>query len=147
MTRTMRASRRSGCGVKRTAPSRTASHAPLPLLAIAGLNLLAMYGIVSHSRERARDLDGVASHLGSGTVTNVTTIAGTHAQDPATRPVLLELDGRPVNLNLADPTWADWLYVGQKVSYTYRVGRGGTWYIDQIAPANQSRGAASEDRR
>jgi hypothetical protein len=118
-----------------------------PLFLIIALCLSLACGIYLNNQDTERDLEGVVARRGAGTVTTVTTFVGGKSQEAETRPALVALDGRPVRLNLADPTWANWLYVGQKVHFTYRVGHSGNWYIDQIAPASQPAPVELRDRR
>lgn len=80
--------------------------------------------------DRNRDLVDARTLEGSGTVTGLGFAAGGTSGSG-----YVELDGRPVTLELWDPGSALRLQVGQKVAFTYRVGRSGAWYIQQIARA------------
>jgi hypothetical protein len=104
----------------------------VPVLLIGGLLLGLYFGFLRLASSGTRDQVDATVQQGSGTVTNLTfAFTGN-----GSRPVFMELDGRPVNLELWDDRSVLRLQVGQKVHYRYRVGRSGTWYVEQIAPVN-----------
>lgn len=131
----MRERRKPRSALRPLPPASIREFVPLLLILVLGLSLF--FGIKLRDRETARDLEGAMTQVGKGVVTRVVIIRDDKLQGYETRVTLLELDGRTVNLNLADAAWANWLSKGQKVSYTYRVGHSGAWYLDQISPASQ----------
>lgn len=104
-----------------------------PVIPVAACCLLLYAGVISLSSKRWLDVKGAPTHVGQGKVTDV--IYG--PAKSGGQLAYLELDHRSVNLE--GPASANSLHVGQQVTYTYRVGHSGAWYIDQIAPAGEAK--------
>lgn len=100
---------------------------------IGGLLLLLAFGLLHLASGRDQDRDGARTLEGWGIVTGLVFPPGGRSS-----PAFLELDGHPVTLDLWDSGSALRLQSGQKVTFTYSVGRSGAWYIKRIerAPAN-----------
>jgi len=103
----------------------------LAVVAIGAVLLLLFAGMHYLYSGRYRDQQGAPQLQGLGTVTRVDLTSDTRG---GLHPGCMELDGRPVVLDLWDSESAQRLTVGQEVAFTYRVGRSGAWYIQQIAP-------------
>lgn len=116
----------------------------LAVVAIGAALLLLFYGMHYLYSGRYRDQQGALPLEGLGTVTRVDLTSDTRG---GLHPGCVELDGRPVTLDLWDSESAQRLKVGQKVAFTYRVGRSGAWYIRQIAVGSPPSGTAFGDRR
>jgi len=102
------------------------------IVMIGGVLLLLACGMLHLATRSSRDQDGARKQQGRGTVTGVGLTPGASS---GIRLAYLELDDRLVTLDLWDAGSALGLKVGQKVVYTYLVGRSGTWYINEISPA------------
>jgi hypothetical protein len=117
----------------------------LLIIPLGALLTLPFVGLHYLSDSRFRDQEGAAIHRGSGTVTRIG--FAPRSSSSGLQPAFLELDGRLVNLNMEDSRPVLRLQAGQRADYTYRVGRSGAWYIEQIAPANPAEPAQLRDRR
>ena len=101
-------------------------------LLFAAIIVPGVVSILWSHRSLSQDLRGAVPQQGTGVVTGIVYDHPNPKIGDRSSPILLSLDGRPVVPNLVDPTLAPPLQEGDSVTFTYRVGRSGKWYIDWI---------------
>ena len=104
-------------------------------LLLAFMICLLVVGVSWHGVRLSRDLQGAVPRQATGTVTSVVyQEPSPDAGDIHGRSLrLISVDGQPLTPNLLDPSGAPPLRKGDRVAFSYRVGRSGKWYLDQLS--------------